>query len=58
MNGERGDWVVEGEEVRAVVGGSVVIVVMGTFVCSGVAMGTTLNVFTPTYPFASMNVTS
>jgi hypothetical protein len=47
VSGERGDCVVVGEDVGAVVGGRVVTVAVGTVVCTGVAAGTTLNVFTP-----------
>jgi hypothetical protein len=55
---ERGDCVVAGEDERAVVGGSAGTDVAGTVVRTGVGAATTLNVFTPTKPFVSVNVTS
>ena len=58
VSGERGDCVVVGEDAGAVIGGSVVSFVVGIVVCIGSTAATTLNVFTPTYPLASLNVTS
>ena len=55
---ESGDCVVAGEDTGEVVGRRRVPVVVGTAVSTGVAVGTTLNVLTPTKPFVSLNDTS
>ena len=57
--GERGDCVVVGIGVGAVVGGRVVTaVVVRTVVGAVVAGAVTVNVFTPIYPFTSLKYTS
>jgi hypothetical protein len=48
VSGERGDCVVVRGDGGDVVGGRVETVVAGAVVCTGITLGTTLNVFTPT----------